>query len=293
MWLFNFIATSEAQCGILVRYSNMRARNEQPNRTQPRASQADPRQSGDFVESLDKGFRVIRAFDAGHAMMTLSEVADRAQLTRAAARRFLITLVELGYASFDGKRFALTARVLELGFAYLRALGLPEIVTPFLRRVSEAIEESSSASVLDGNDIVYVARIPTRRIMRIDLGVGARLPAVATSMGRVLLAQLTHAEQSDRLANAELIPHTRRTVTSKGALIAILDEVRQKGHCIVDQELEDGLRSIAVPLINRQGRVLAAMNVSAQANRVSLEAMRRTFLPVLEQAADDLRTVLP
>src|SRR5262249_265161 len=124
-------------------------------------------------------------------------------------------------------------------------------------------------------------------IMRIDLGVGARLPAVATSMGRVLLAQLADTEQSDRLAKSELIAHTRKTVTSKAKLRAILADVREKGHCIVDQELEDGLRSIAVPLIDRHGKVLAAMNVSAQANRVSLEAMRRTFLPVLEQTAED------
>jgi IclR family pca regulon transcriptional regulator len=251
------------------------------------------RNSDDFVESLDKGFRVVRAFDAAHASMTLSEVAQRAELTRAASRRFLLTMVELGYASFDGKRFALTARILELGFAYLRSLGLPEIVTPYLRRVSEALAESSSASVLEGQDVVYVARVSTRRIISVDLGVGARLPAVATSMGRVLLAHLPDAERDARLTSAVLVQHTQRTVTSRPKLRTILAEVRRRGYCLVDQELEDGLRSIAVPIIDGSGRVRAAMNVSAQANRVGLDTMKRTFLQTLREAADELRTVLP
>ncbi|WP_394833043.1 helix-turn-helix domain-containing protein [Pendulispora rubella] len=251
------------------------------------------KKSADFVESLDKGFRVIRAFDASHASMTLTEVAERAGLTRAAARRFLHTLVDLEYASFDGKRFTLTARVLELGFAYLRSLRLPEIVTPFLRTVSDALEESSSASVLDGLDIVYVARVSTRRIMSVDLGVGARLPAVSTSMGRVLLAFLPVPERDALLARAELVALTRHTVTSKSKLRTILDEVRERGYCVVDQELEEGLRSIAVPLVDRHQRVHAAINVSAQANRVSLDVMKRKFLPVLKRAADDARTLLP
>ncbi|WP_394826078.1 IclR family transcriptional regulator C-terminal domain-containing protein [Pendulispora albinea] len=250
------------------------------------------RKSAEFVESLDRGFRVIRAFDATHASMTLSEVAERADLTRAAARRFLHTLTELGYASFDGKRFALTARVLELGFAYLRSLRLPDIVTPYLRTVSETLEESCSASVLEGEDIVYIARVATRRIMSVDLGVGARLPAASTSMGRVLLAFLPPPEREERLARAELTPLTRHTVTSKAKLRAILDEVRERGYCVVDQELEEGLRSIAVPLIDHHGRVHAAINVSAQANRVGLDAMKRKFLPVLKKAADGVRAVL-
>ncbi|MCU0683241.1 MAG: helix-turn-helix domain-containing protein [Polyangiaceae bacterium] len=253
---------------------------------------ADPNAT-DFVGSFEKGLRVLRAFDAEHGAMTLSEVAARADLTRAGARRFLLTLVELGYASTDGKRFSLTPRVLELGFAYLRALALPQLVTPYLRRVSEELGESSSASVLDDLDVVYVAREQTRRIMTTDLGVGARLPACYTSMGRVLLASLPAPERDARLARAALAEHTRYSITSKAKLRAALVEVREGGYCLVDQELEEGLRSIAVPLQNRQGRVLAAMNVSAQANRVALEAMRRTFLPVLRRAAADVQNVLP
>lgn len=246
----------------------------------------------DFVESLEKGFRVIRAFDAAHASMALSDVAERTGLTRASARRFLHTLVKLGYATFDGKRFALTARILELGFAYLRSDSLPEIVTPYLARVSEELHESCSASVLEGLDIVYVARVSTSRIMSVALGVGARLPAVATSMGRVLLATLPPSEQKARIAGAELVARTRHSVTRRSELQAILKAVATKGYCIVDQELEEGLRSIAVPIVDQDDRVRAAINVSAQANRISLDTMRRSFLPALQQAAGDIRSVL-
>ena len=246
----------------------------------------------DFVESLEKGFRVVRAFDAAHASMTLSEVAERADLTRASARRFLHTLAKLGLATFDGKRFALTARILELGFAYLRSDSLPEIATPCLQRVSDELHESSSASVLEGVDIVYVARVSTSRIMSVALGLGARLPAVVTSMGRVLLAALPDAELDARLEGVKLAARTRYTVTRRAELRAILKEVRAKGYALVDQELEEGLRSVAVPIVDRDGRVRAAINVSAQANRVSLDRMRRTFLPALERAADDIRAQL-
>ncbi|HEU4410934.1 MAG TPA: IclR family transcriptional regulator C-terminal domain-containing protein [Polyangiaceae bacterium] len=251
------------------------------------------RKDADFVGSFEKGLRVLRAFDAEHGAMTLSEVAERAGLTRAGARRFLLTLVELGYATSDGKHFSLTPRVLELGFAYLRALGLPQIVVPYLRRVSEELGESSSVAVLDDLHVVYVAREQTRRIMTTELGVGARLPACYTSMGRVLLAHLPPPERDERLARAELVAHTRHSLTSRAKLRAALAEARERGHCLVDQELEEGLRSLAVPLRDRQGRALAAMNVSAQANRVTVEAMRRTFLPALLRAAADVQQVLP
>jgi IclR family transcriptional regulator, pca regulon regulatory protein len=246
----------------------------------------------DFIESLDKGFRVIRAFDGTHAQMALSEVAGRTGLTRASARRFLHTLVKLGYATFDGKQFALTARILELGFAYLRSDSLPETLTPYLARVNEKLLESCSASVLEGLDIVYVARVSTSRIMSVSLGVGARLPAVTTSMGRVLLAALPPRERDERIAKAELVAHTRHTVTRRSELRAILKSVATEGYCLVDQELEEGLRSIAVPVVDQLDHVRAAINVSAQANRISLETMRRTFLPALQQAAKDLRSVL-
>jgi IclR family pca regulon transcriptional regulator len=246
----------------------------------------------DFVESLEKGFRVIRAFDVAHSRMALSEVAARTQLTRASARRFLRTLVKLGYATFDGKRFALTARVLELGFAYLASDSLLETLTPYLARVNDQLRESCSASVLEGLDIVYVARVSTSRIMSVSLGVGARLPAIATSMGRVLLAALPRRERDERIARAELIAHTRHTVTRRSELRTILKNVATEGYCIVDQELEEGLRSIAVPVVDQAEQVRAAINASAQANRISLDTMRRTFLPALQRAATDLRSIL-
>ncbi len=246
----------------------------------------------DFVESLEKGFRVIRAFDVTHAQMALSEVAARTGLTRASARRFLHTLVKLRYATFDGKRFALTARVLDLGFAYLRLDSLAETLTPYLARVNEKLLESCSASVLEGLDIIYVARVSTSRIMSVSLGVGARLPAVTTSMGRVLLAALPQVERDERVAKAELVAHTRHTVTRRSELRTILKNVAIEGYCIVDQELEEGLRSIAVPVVDQAEHVRAAINVSAQANRISLDTMRRTFLPALQQATVELRSVL-
>jgi IclR family transcriptional regulator, pca regulon regulatory protein len=256
--------------------------------TRPTAEAKD----ADFIESLEKGFRVVRAFDAQHAEMSLSDVAERTGLTRASARRFLHTLVKLGYARLDGKRFALTARILELGFAYLRSDSVAEMLMPYLGRVSLELQESCSAAVLEGLDIVYVARVPTSRIMSVALGVGARLPAVSTSLGRVLLAALPPAERDERLARAELVAHTRHTVTRRSKLRAVLATVAAKGYCIVDQELEEGLRSIAVPVVDGASHVRAAINVSAQANRVSLETMRRTFLPALQRAAAEIRFIL-
>jgi IclR family pca regulon transcriptional regulator len=247
----------------------------------------------DLAGSFAKGLSVIRAFDSEHASMSLSDVARRTGLSRATARRFLLTLVALGYAELNEKRFALRPRVLELGFAYLRSLGLPEILTPHLRRVSETLNESSSAAVLDGLDVVYVARVQTRRIMSVDLGVGARLPAPHGALGRVLLAALSPSACAAAMRDAVLPPHTRRSVTSKQELRRILEDVAQSGFCIVDQEFEEGLRSIAVPVADRRGRVLAAMNVSCQANRVALDVMKRTFLPVLREAADAVRDDLP
>jgi IclR family pca regulon transcriptional regulator len=254
-------------------------------------SSENSRDGETFVESFEKGLRVISAFDGQHASMTLSEVAERTGLTRAAARRLLLTLVELGYAEQNEKHFRLTARILLLGFAYLRSSSLPDLALPFLQRVSNELGESSSIAVLDGYDIVYVARNQTKRIMTVDLGVGARLPAVFTSMGRVLLAH--HPSADALLASMTLVRHTQSTVTSKTRLRAILVDVRASGFCLVDQELEEGLRSLAVPVTDRAGRVVAAMNVSGQANRVTVEKMKHGFLPVLRRAAGDLGEILP
>jgi IclR family transcriptional regulator, pca regulon regulatory protein len=239
----------------------------------------------DFVQSLERGLAVIRAFDAEHAELTLSEVAASTGVTRAAARRFLLTLAELGYVRSEGRYFSLTARVLELGYAYLSSLSLPEVAESHLEALVAEVNESSSVSVLDGDDVVYVARVPTSRIMTVVISVGTRFPAYATSMGRVLLAGLPEPELDAYLGRVRLEPLTTRTVSSVVALRGELGKVRTQGYALVNQELEDGLRAIAAPVRDRTGRVIAALNVSAHASRTSLEAMRRDLLPPLLKTA--------
>jgi IclR family pca regulon transcriptional regulator len=239
----------------------------------------------DFVQSLERGLAVIRAFDGEHAELTLSEVAAATGVTRAAARRFLLTLAELGYVRTEGRYFSLTARVLELGYAYLSSLSLPEVAEPHLEALVAEVNESSSVSVLDGPDVVYVARVPTSRIMTVVISVGTRFPAYATSMGRVLLAGLPDETLESYLDSVRLDRLTARTVSSVAALRGELARVRAQGYALVNQELEDGLRAVAVPIRDRTGRVIAALNVSAHASRTSLEVMRRDLLPRLLKTA--------
>jgi IclR family pca regulon transcriptional regulator len=258
-----------------------------------RMPSAEPRNS-DFVQSLERGLAVIRAFDGDNRELGLSEVARATGLTRAAARRFLLTLVKLGYVKVADGRFSLRPRVLELGYAYLSSLTLPEVAQPHMEALVTEVNESSSISVLDELDVVYVVRVPTRRIMSITLAVGARLPAYATSMGRVLLAALPDDELRARLARVKLQRLTRRTVTSQTALRRILGTVRRQGYAAVDQELEDGLRSLAVPLHDASGAVVAALNISVHASRANMAALRREFLPAARATAtaidSDLRS---
>ena len=234
-----------------------------------------------FVQSLERGLAVIKAFGIEDPELTLSDVARRTGLTRAAARRFLLTLVDLGYVRTDGKHFALTPRVLELGYAYLSSLSLPEIAEPHLERLAAEVRESSSVSVLDGDEIVYVGRVPTSRIMRVSINVGTRFPAYATSMGRVLLAALSDKELDAYLARAEIRPLTSKAISDPQTLTEELDRIRAQGWALVDQELEEGLRSVAAPIHDRGGRVVAAVNVSAHASRASRETVRRDLLPPL------------
>jgi len=234
-----------------------------------------------FVQSLERGLAVIKAFGIEDPELTLSDVARRTGLTRAAARRFLLTLVDLGYVRTDGKHFALTPRVLELGYAYLSSLSLPEIAEPHLERLAAEVRESSSVSVLDGDEIVYVGRVPTSRIMRVSINVGTRFPAYATSMGRVLLAALSDKELDAYLARAEIRPLTSKAISDPQTLTEELDRIRAQGWALVDQELEEGLRSVAAPVRGRDGRVVAAVNVSAHASRASRETVRRDLLPPL------------
>ena len=252
--------------------------------------------SSDFVQSLDRGLAVIRAFGPDRERLSLSEVARATGLTRAAARRFLLTLVKLGYVRNDGREFSLRPRVLELGYAYLSGLALPEVAAPHMEELVARLHESSSISVLDGHHIVYVVRVPTKRIMTVAISVGTRFPAYATSMGRVLLAQLSDDELERYLAEATFERLTSRTVTNPARLRTIVRDAARQGYAIVDQELEEGLRAVAAPI--RGADVgSAAINVSAHASRVSMGAMRGQILPALLETARqieaDLQSVSP
>ncbi len=240
-----------------------------------------PERRPDFVQSLERGLAVLRSFDEDHPEMSLSDVARRTGLTRAAARRFLLTLAELGYVRTEGRTFALRPRVLELGYAYLSGLGLADVATPHMERLVSSTRESSSITVLDGDDIVYVVRVPTSRIMTVAIAVGTRFPAYATSMGRVLLAALPAADLEHYLEGAALVALTRRTLTDPDALRRVLAETAAQGYALVDQELEEGLRSVAAPIYDSGGHVVAAINASVHASRATLDVLRRTLLPQL------------
>jgi IclR family transcriptional regulator, pca regulon regulatory protein len=235
----------------------------------------------DFVQSLERGLGVIRAFDADHPELTLSDVARITGLTRAAARRFLHTLVDLGYMRTDGRLFALRPRILELGFAYLSSLGLPEVARPHLEKFVAEVHESCSVSVLDGADIVYVVRVPTKRIMTVVIDVGTRFPAHATSMGRVLLAAHDNAWLDEFIEANPLAPRTDRTITDPAELKTELARVRDQGWAVVDEELERGLRSIAAPIRDPGGKVMAAINVSTHVSRGPQDAVLAELLPPL------------
>jgi IclR family pca regulon transcriptional regulator len=242
---------------------------------------ADEARETEFVQSLERGLAVIRAFDAEHAELTLSDVARITGMARASVRRFLHTLVELGYVRSDGRRFSLRPKILELGYAYLSSLSLPEVAMPHLEQLVEKVHESSSVSVLDGDEVVYVARVPTKRIMRIAISVGTRFPAYATSMGRVLLAGQSDDWLDAYLASADLRAITEHTISDAARLRAELAHIREQGWALVDQELEEGLRSIAAPIRDPEGRVIAALNLSAHTSRTGRDDMCEEFLPPL------------
>jgi IclR family pca regulon transcriptional regulator len=256
-----------------------------------------PAGGSEFVQSLERGLAVIRAFDADNPELTLSDVARVTGLSRAVARRFLLTLVELGYMRTDGRLFALRPRILELGYAYLSSSGLPEVATPHLEALVAMVHESSSVSVLDGHEVVYVARVPTRRIMTVAISVGTRFPAYATSMGRVLLAGQSDEWLDGYLAAAQLRPLTSRTITDAPRLRSEVLQVRRQGWALVDGELEEGLRSVAAPIRDSRARVIAAINVSSPAPRRSPEQMREELLsPLLVTAhriEEDVAAVYP
>lgn len=246
----------------------------------------------DYVQSLSRGLTVLQAFNAERPAMTLADMSRATGLTRATARRLLLTLVSLGYVCTDGRTFELTPRVLDLGFAYVSSLQLPDIAQPFMEALSNRVHESVSASVLDGSEIVYVARVNTRRIMGISLAIGSRLPAAWTSMGRVLLAGLSDEHLDEFLDNLVITELTSQSITDIDALRAELLAVRGQGYALIDQELEEGIRSVAAPLRDRRGRTLAAVNVGTHAARVTLKELRGVILPDLLATARSIESQL-
>ena len=262
--------------------------------TEPAAAKAsgDPdavvERDHDFVQSLERGLSVLRCFSAEHPSLTLSEVARLTGLTRATARRLLLTFERLGYMRNDGRLFELTPLVLDLGYAYISSCKLPDLVQPDMEALSERCNESVSASVLDGHEIVYIARVPTKRIMTIALSLGSRLPAAITSMGRVLLADLPDDELHARLVAMPVEKRAEHTETDPARLLGLIRQVRAQGWALVDQELEDGVRSVAAPLRDRSGRAIAAINVSTHAGRVSLEELRGPILQALLESVAEI-----
>ena len=247
----------------------------------------------DLIAGLGKGLAVIEAFDETRPKLSVSDVAKLTGLTRAAARRYLLTLSKLGYAAFDGKFFSLMPRILRLGHAYLASAGLPDLVQPYLERISSATGESSSAAILDGDEIVYIARAATRRIMSLNLAVGSRLPAYCTSLGRALMAYMRDDQLAAYFGRVKPRAITPKTKTSKTAILDALAEVRKRGYAVVDEELELGLRSMSVPVLDRRGVPFVAINVSTQVARVSVSAMVKTILPQLMAARDGLTRQAP
>jgi IclR family transcriptional regulator, pca regulon regulatory protein len=258
--------------------------------TTPLAARLD-QFSGDpnFMTSLARGLLVIQAFSQQSLHLSISQLSKRTGLSRASVRRCLHTLSKLGFAgSDDGRNFYLRPRVLALGHSYLSSMPLASAAQPVLEHLSHILHESCSIALLDGVDIIYVARANVTRIMAIDLGVGTRLPAFCTSIGRVLLANLPPDEMEALLPRIEFTRYTERTLTSVEKLRQVLLLVRRDGYAIVDQELELGLRSMAVPVQNHLGRVVAAINVGAHGQRVTVQDMQTRFLPYLRAAAQEL-----
>lgn len=246
--------------------------------------------SRDFVTALASGLEVIQAFDHEHPRMTLSEVAARTGMNRAKARRFLLTLHALGYVRKQQRYFELAPRVLQLGYAFLSANNYRDVIQQHLEDITAETGESSSLGVLDGNDVIYVARSAAKhRLMAITLSVGTRLPAAHTSMGRMLLAQLSDTDLDHFLSSVALEPYTDKTVTDVSELRSQILKARQQGYAISDQELDSGLRSIAVPVYDAKQHLMGAINISTNAARVDLDKLINVYLPVLQNKVAQIR----
>lgn len=264
-----------------------------PQRAAPTiADEIDALTDPSFMTSLARGLAVIRAFGDQRRSLTIAQISQQTGIPRAAVRRCLHTLRQLGYADADANNFSLKPKVLTLGYSYLSSTPLAVSAQPYLNQISRTLSESCSLAVLDDQDVLYVARSATSRVMSVALNAGSRLPAYCTSLGRVMLAHLPQDVLDAYLAGIELKAFTPHTVTSVARLRDILAQVRADGYAVLDEELEVGLRSIAVPVRNALGQVVAALNIGAQATRISSDKMRQEFLPVLQQGAQELGVLL-
>lgn len=246
----------------------------------------------DVIASFAKGLRVLECFGAERPRLAIADVADATGLDRATARRCLLTLHDLGYANYDGKFFTLTPKVLRLGMGALAALPLPQIVQPWLDQLSEQIGQSCSVSILDEHDIVYMARAAQKRVMSIGLMPGSRLPAHCTSMGRVLLAALPQDAARNLVETSDLTPRTPHSLTDPDEIMRVIADVKIKGHAIIDQEVEIGVRSLAVPVLNAKGQTVAALNTGMAALQTEPDDLVRLYLPALVRVQEGLRRVL-
>jgi IclR family pca regulon transcriptional regulator len=246
-----------------------------------------------FMTSLARGLAVVRAFSDQRRSLTIAQISHKTGIPRAAVRRCLYTLKQLGYAESEQNNFSLKPKILSLGYSYLSSTPLTVSAQPCLNAISRTLNESCSLAVLDNSEVLYVARSATSRIMSIALNTGSRLPAYCTSLGRVILANMPEEALNTYLENVKLRAYTERTVVSVPRLREILAEVKQSGFAIVEEELEVGLRSIAVPVHGATGAVHAALNVGAQATRVSSRQLQDDFLPVLLKGAQELTVLLP
>ncbi|WP_249976252.1 IclR family transcriptional regulator domain-containing protein [Vreelandella olivaria] len=247
----------------------------------------------DFVTALASGLEVIMAFDDANPRMTLSEVAARTGMNRAKARRFLLTLHALGYVRKQQRYFELAPKVLQLGYSFLSANNYRSVIQQYLEEITAQSGESSSLGILDGDDVIYVARSAApHRLMAISLSVGTRLPAAHTSMGRILLAQLSEPALNAYLSRISLQRYTDKTVTDKDSLKKCINKVRQQGYAISDEELDSGLRSLAVPAFDANGKLLGAINISTNAARIDMDTLLREYLPLLQEKARLIRTTI-
>lgn len=253
---------------------------------------AKPENRGDYVQSIERGLSVILAFADQHPQLSISALAEVTGLSKPTVRRIALTLEELGYLRRDGRLYSLTPHVLALGNAYLSSMNLTEVAQPYMEEVTSKTGQTCSMAALDGEDAVQIARVPAGRVLSITLTTGTRLPAYATSMGRVLVASLTDGEIERFLAQVTLHPLTPRTTTDPDQLREILLTVREQGWALVDQELEEGVRSFSAPVRDSTNRVVASLSMSCHATKVSLETIHDEYLPILIKAAGEISSRL-